>query len=753
MSEANIDFETRSDVDIRGLKTGPKGSGRYFESPHFDVLLMAYSIAGGPVKCWRRGQPCPLEIRAHFEAGGTCRAFNASFERRCLRWLSQHHGWPVVPIENFRCTAAEAAAMALPRSLDSVAEALGTPATKDKRGAALIQKFSIPRNPRAGEDPTGIYFNEPEEFPAEFDEFEAYAKQDVITEQAVAKRTFPLSEYEQRVYVLDQIINDRGIRIDRVSAEAAVKLAAKALAKLDEELRQITGGFVRKVSDVARLVEWVKAQGITLDSAAKADLIELLEADDLPKHVRRAVEIRQEGGKSSVSKFQAMLDYASTHDDRMRHLFVYHAASTGRWQSRGFNNYNLPRPRKVFDDAHLNTEHLFDAIRSGSPDLLEWSYGRPLGDPLHLLSDAIRGFEWAAPGHEYVQADYSGIEGAVIAWSSGEDWKVKAMFEIMADPSLPDMYVRTAAGIVGVDVREVMKGGKLYHLRQMLGKVAELSLGFAGGVAAFVSMAKNYGVDLNALYDPVWASAGEKMRERAENRYLSCLKRKAYKTDVMTREAWLACEIVKTGWREQNAAISAGWKTREAAIRDAIKNPGVIYDALKMRYVVKAGYLVVQLPSSRCLFYASPKLKDQVQIQVLCDDGSWEDAEPIDREVAEKQASRGEVKILGASSPSITVLGVDKTGKKMQREHVHAGIFAENDTQAIARDLLVNGMFKAEAAGYPIVGTTYDEILAEMPRGVGDLPFFEKLICELPPWANGLPLQAGGWVSKRYKKA
>jgi DNA polymerase len=352
----------------------------------------------------------------------------------------------------------------------------------------------------------------------------------------------------------------------------------------------------------------------------------------------------------------------------------------------------------------------------------------------------------AAPGHDLIQADYSGIEGAVIAWSSGEHWKVRAMHEIIADPSLPDMYRRTAAGILNLPVETVTKK---HWARQAVGKVSELALGFGGGVSAFHSMSKNYGVKLDPLFGPVWATADAERRERAVKRYESNVKRGKEKADELSREAWLACEIIKVGWRETNPAIKKGWHAREDAVRDAIRNPGTQFTALKCSYLVARGFLWCRLPSGRCLAYGAPKLRDQVWAEVLLDDGTWCDAEVMDREAAERMAVKGRCRINGATSPSISALSVNSVTKKWTRSHLYGGLLAENDTQAIARDLLVNGMRKAEAAGYPIIAHVYDEMIAEVPRGAGDLAAFEKLICELPEWAAGLPLTAGGWRGKR----
>ncbi len=738
-----IDYETRSAVE---LKT--HGVYRYMAHPSTKALMASYQINGGPVRRWRYGQPCPADLREAIERGDAISAHNAAFERLLMqRVLAERHGWPMPKTSQFRCTAATAAALALPRKLEHLGEALNLPVQKDKAGAALIRKFSKPRAPRKGETAVGLLFNEPEDFQPDFERFHDYCDDDVRTEAEADKRMVPLSDFEQQAYTMSEIINDRGVRIDLKSAHAAVALAEKAKKVLDREMRAVTGGFVTACSQVARLTEWVQSQGVEMTSAAKAELETLLELQDLPSQVRRAIELRQEGSKSSVSKIQSMIKRAGE-DGRVRGAFVYHAASTGRWQSVGVNFNNMPRPRGCYDDAHLNTQMLFEAIRTESPEYLQFLYGPDLGRPLRLLSDSIRGFIWAGPGRKLMQADYSGIEGAVIAWSSGEAWKVAEMHKIIADPSIPDLYRQTAASIMNTTTDIVTKK---HPFRQSVGKVSELALGFGGGVMAFVSMAKNYGVDLNMLFAPVWETADEERREKAARRYEGVLKRGKEGTDVLTREAWLACEIIKVGWRAKNAAISRGWQLREEAIREAIRNPGQKVKVLNLMYMVTNGFLWCRLPSGRCLAYASPRLKDQVWAKVLLPDATWSDSEVMDRELAEKLALKGEVQIQGPTSPAISVLGVGKNGR-MQREHLYGGLVAENDTQAIARDLLVNGMIKAEAAGYEIVAHVYDEMIAEVPIGFGNLREFEKLICELPEWAEGMPLTAGGWHGKRYRK-
>lgn len=771
----SVDFETRSPVDIR-----TRGAFVYFEHPRTEVLMAAYRIDGGELKLWtfRDSEP-PRDLWAAIEDGARISAWNCQFEALGFNLLADRCGWPRPHYDQFVDTAAAAAAMSLPRALGDAAAALGTQAQKDKDGMRLIRKFSIPR--RDGS------WNEPEQHPEDWAKFCSYCMDDVRTEEDIARRLVPLSDAEQQVWLLTERINRRGVRIDVRSARSALTLADKAKAALDREMRLATGGYVGKCSEVAKLVEWVQSQGVELTSAAKNDIVDLLECDDLPAAVRKALELRQEAAKTSVSKLAAMLTRAN-HDARARGGFIYHAAGTGRTQSVGVNWNNLPRPRKIYDDEKPRTDVLFQAFRSEDPELLAFLYPqepRPpapelakylvptqdgrLGRALHLVSDAIRGFIWAAPGHDLVQADFSNIEGNVIAWTAGEEWKVEAIRDLIADPLLPDMYRRTAAAILNTTTDVITKK---HPLRQGVGKPAELGLSYGGGVMAFVTFAKNYGVRLDPLYEPVWAAADEERRGKAVKRYESQAKRGLSGTAILSRNAWIACEVVKLGWRAQNAAIAQSWKDLETAVRNAVTfvspereafryenagHPDVkesrgIFSAGKVDYLVAKGFLWARLPSGRCLAYGAPRLKAQVWAKIKLPDGSWSEAEVMERDKAEAMELRGEAKIEGSTSDKVTVLGVDSQTKKWRRYGLYGGLLAENNTQAIARDLLVNGMRKAEAAGYPIIATVYDEIIAERRRGEADIREFERLICELPAWADGLPLTAGGFIAKRYKK-
>jgi DNA polymerase len=745
--KCSVDFETRSPVDLK-----QRGAYVYFAHPQTKILMAAYRVDSGPLQIWTYDQPKPSDLCRAIQQGAKIHAFNAQFETLGFDLLADREGWPRPDYSQYVDTMAAVQALGLPRSLAKAAEALSLEVQKDKNGERLIRKFSIPRKPVEGEDLNGLYWNEPEDNIEDFDLFKKYCMRDVETEEGIAKRIVPLSDDEQAVWLMDQRINRVGVRIDRQSVIAAITLVEKAKAKLDAEMAAVTNRAVTACSQIARLTEWVKSKGVELDGVAKDDILDALNLVDLPREVRQALLLRQEAGKSSTSKLSAFLKRMSA-DDRVRGAFVYHGAAPGRWSSTGVNVGNMPRPRSIFEDAELDPAELFGAIRTGGPDHLRLLYGPELGRPLHLVSDAIRGFLWAAPGHDFVAADYSNIQGAICAWLSNETWKLEAMREIFADPkNKPDLYRRAAAAIMNSTTDIITKK---HPLRQSVGKVSELALGFGGGVSAFHSMAKNYNVNLDMLYEPVWANADEEIREKVSKRFERCLKAKdKQKADLLSKNAWLACDIIKLGWRASNANIVAAWASMEDAMRDAIRNPGVAYAALgRVTYLVARGYLWCRLPSNRCIAYAKPKLKDQVWAKVMRDDGTWPDiSETIDRDLAEKLESVGKAKIAGPTKPAITALDVDSTTQKLVRYAVYGGLAMENLCLAIERDILVCGMRNVEAAGYPVVMHVYDEAVSEVPRGFGSVKEFERLMCEVPPVYDGLPIAANGFRAKRYKK-
>lgn len=715
MTFLKLDFETRSDVDLLTA-----GVYRYVESPHTDALLASYRVGDGPLRRWRRGEPCPADIREHVEAGRPIKAHNAAFER--LIWwyvMVPKHSWPKPALEQFHCTAVTAAAMSLPRSLGRLGEALDLKVKKDKRGTALIRAHSIPTGfttdgtPLWNDDPKGLA------------EFHDYCDDDVRTEEEADRRLVPLSDAEQAVYVLNETINDRGLRIDVASARAALRMSDAAKARINAELKTLTDGAVTAVTQAAKLKAWIEQQGVVMPTLDKDTIDEFLhEVDDLPDRVRRALELRQEGAKPSVEKIAAMLDRVCR-DGRARGVYLHHGAGqTGRFSSRGVQAHNMPKYRREFEDAKLNLETLFENIRTGDPAAFELMYGPTLGRPLHLLSDAVRSFIWAAPGHDLIDVDYTSIEGVLAAWFAKEDWKLDAFRALIAGTG-PGMYELFAArGLYNVDVKDVTKP------MRAAGKVGELSLGYQGGVGALARMARANKLKLRTIYPSVWASASEERQDAAESRYDERVKKHDATALLLGREGWIAGELVKVGWRAFHPMISAAWKHLEDAATIAVTEPGCVGTALGVHYKVAHGFLWCQLPSGRCLAYGRPKLQDV--------EAPWADKTMVP---AKRETKR-----------SITVRGVDSQTEKWVRFPIYGGSLFNNVVQGAARDILVHGMQQAEAAGYPIVLHTHDEMAAEVPRGVGSIEELARAANTLPAWCPDLPLKASGWRGKRYRK-
>lgn len=741
----HIDFETRAKRRL-GKTKHPDNQGlwKYMKCPYLRALIASYRIDDQPLKRWQYGQPCPDDIRRAIAEGAVIIAHNAAFER--LLWqlyLTPKLGWPTVRREQFKCTAAKAAALGLPRDLDGLSQALDLKTKKlGDDGKRLIDLFSVPRRARKGEDKTLTYFNEPEEFPADFNLFINYCDYDVLSESEADERMVSLSDATQQVYQLSELINDRGLRIDMPSVRAALRIARNTKTGVDAAMHRVTGGAVRTCASHAALKKWLEEQGLTVTSTDKATVADLLEMEDLALEVREALELKQ-NAKSSVSKLEKFEQFVDPDTGRVHHAFVFNAASTGRFSSRGVQLHNMPRPRKEFIDAHLDLDQLFDFIGTGDPGVIEFMYGPQLGKPLHLLSDALKSFVIADEGKELCVADYSGIEDAVGSWSAGEQWALKAMAEILADPkNKPDMYRLTATGIYGEPIEKS-------DPRRQVGKVSRLALQYEGGVPALFSMARNYNLKLHTTYGPVWSSASEERRERACKRYEKCLRRNEAKTDVLSREGWIAGELIKIGYRETHPNIRDGWGILRNAIREAVLNPGTEIRALNCTYLVAQGFLWCRLPSGRCLAYASPRLKQQVWFY----DFTTEEAEVVAAEQGYARERAGEGRVKSEATPAVTALGVNSVTLAFERFGLYGGLAFENIVQAIALDLLNNGLLLAEAAGYPVIGHIHDEIITEVMRGFDpDAKRFEKLICQLPVWAAGLPLGSSGYSGSRLKK-
>ncbi len=424
---------------------------------------------------------------------------------------------------------------------------------------------------------------------------------------------------------------------------------------------------------------------------------------ELPPNVRRALELRQEAGKTSTAKVSKMLEMRGE-GGRMRGNLQYWGAGTGRWAARGAQLQNLPRPKIKDVDGAIDL-----IIKSKSHKWVELMYGPPLG----VVSDCIRGMIGCAKGHVMLSADFSNIEGRVLAWLAGQHNKLDA-FRAFDAGTGPDLYLVAAAGIFGCSIEKALE------FRQ-IGKVSELALGYQGGPNAFAKMAGNYGLRIGEHYEVVWHAAHAEHKEAA----LSGWEMRGKKSD-MTKEAWLAAEVIKVAWRAFNDKVQKYWWLLEDAAVKAVKHPGSLQtvvgaDMPEIAYKVSGSFLFCRLPSGRSIVYPYPRIKAQTT--------DW-----------------------GAVKEGVIYKCVDAITRKWNDKSLYGGLCAENVTQGVARDIMAEAMTRLDNAGYTIVNTVHDEIIVEEKAGSVNLDDFIKLMEVPPAWAKGCPIAASGWIGERYKK-
>lgn len=582
----HLDYETRSTVELKA-----SGVYNYARHPTTDIWLARYAFDDGPIEIWQPGEPCPARLYNHIASGATVCGHNVRFELEiCNNIAAPRYGWPAISIEQCEDAMLLALTMAHPGALEKAVQAARLDIEKDMEGHRLMMRMARPR--RVAADGSIVWWDQQERI----DRLSAYCEQDVAAERALHHYANPLSPNEREIWLIDHEINERGVYIDIPLANAALEVATLAKAKLDQEISDVTHGWVRAVSDAGALGRWLRSIDIPADSVSKDKVVELLKVVTDPA-AHRALELRQQGAKSSTAKIQRMLAYAGA-DGRIRHTMQQNAAGTGRWGGRVIQPHNLPRPELLKKDSQVEEAIVYVKTRDVA------AIERVFGPPMVVLADLLRGLIAAPPGYELMAADWSSVEGRMLAWLAGEDWKIKAYRDF--DAGIGDeIYRITAGGILGIAPKDVT-GDE----RQAYGKVPELSCGYQGGVAAFDDMAATYGVRMAEHYDTVADTAPEDDFDAAWKRYHESKDR----FPSLSAKAWVASEVVKVGWRRKHPAICAYWYALEEAALGAMREPGAIYgcgpnDTRRIRFRVQGNHLYCRLPSGRLLCYPWPELQ------------------------------------------------------------------------------------------------------------------------------------------------
>ena len=531
MKHLSIDIETSSDVDIRKC-----GAFKYAESEVFRIMLLAYAFDDEPVEVidLEKGEEIPLFLLQALQAKEVIKhAYNASFEWFCLNRAEYE-----TPIEQWQCTMIHAMYLGFPAGLEATGEAVGLPGDKKKLaiGRQLIKYFCL-----------GPY--KPDE--DKWNLFKAYNKKDVEAERAIERKfsSFPVPELEWERWRRDVLMNYTGVGVDLELVTGALAIQEESVQRLTNEAIALTG--LENPNSPSQMLEWVNAQGIELKSIQKKDVQDAL-SGDLPPNVRRALEIRQQLGKTSVKKYDAILTCVCK-DKRVRGISQFYGARTGRFSGRLVQMQNLPR-------NYLEPlEDVREIVKARDYETLDLIYPS-IAD---TLSQLIRTAFVPKGGKKYVVADFSAIEARVIAWLAREEW-VNQVFATHGK-----IYEATASQMFHVSIEKIVKGNPEYALRQK-GKVATLALGYQGGTNALISM--------GAL------SMGLSEEELPE---------------IVTR------------WRNANKNIVRLWyKVGECALATTKDGRARTYNGLIFRLEEDLNnglrFLTIELPSKRKLFYCKP---------------------------------------------------------------------------------------------------------------------------------------------------
>lgn len=666
----SIDLETYSTVSI-----GAAGSYRYILDPSFEILLFAYSLDGMPVEVIdvASGQVIPLWLKNALKNSLYIKhAYNAAFE-----WfaLSKYLGW--LPPDQWRDTMLHALYCGYPASLDAAGRAMGLPEDKKKltTGKALIRYFCVPCKPsNANGNRTR---NLPKHDPAKWKLFKEYNGQDVVTEMEIDRRlsAFPVPAFVQKQWETDLTMNARGVAADMEMVSGALVIGATVKSQLMAEARQLSG--LDNPNSIKQLARWLTEatdSDAEITSVTKETVATMLKQPQ-PANVQRMLEIRQELGKTSTKKYDA-LETCIADDGRVRGLLQFYGANrTGRWAGRLVQVQNLPR---TYTHPLPPARQL---VKDRNIDGLRLMYGS-IND---TLSQLIRTAFVATPGNVLIDADFSAIEARVISWLAGQEWRLEVF------RTHGKIYEASASQMFHVPIEKIKKGNPEYALRQR-GKVAELALGYQGGVSAMRRM--DTGHNLDDLSDDEVKGIVDRWRE----------------TNSMIRDLWNTVDSAAV-----TVITNGGAQTIRSETTDA-----VITLACELDVITGTRYMTILLPSGRKLYYPSP-----------------------------------EIGVNRWGNPSVSYMGQNQTTKRWERVETYGGKLVENIVQAIARDCLAIAIENLEAQGLHVVFHIHDEVVIDTPAWADNdtmLDTVTKIMTKPIPWAQALPLNADGWVDKFFKK-
>lgn len=681
-----FDFETRSRCELKKA-----GAYKYSRDPSTQPTCLAFRDSTNSSKE-------PILFRFHainqkfsqmadgfqgywtrvIDEGYEFSSHNAFFER-CIytNILVRRYGWPLIPARQYRCTAAKAAACALPRALGNAGEAMRLPVQKDFRGYSAMMatckptkawnawKKKVDRGAEVGPEPP--VFLEPDVGKDVFETLYTYCKIDVQAEEALDNALPDLSPDEQEIWHLNQALNWRGLRIDIPTVKKVVAIMADEGKRKLTELDTLTMGLVTSAGSRDSIFEFLALEGVKIDNLRAKTVDDKLNGFELSGDMRRLLELRKALSLTSTKKYQSFLNRANR-DDRIRDILMYHGASTGRDTGTGVQPHNFPRGLIKVEKAkpYAAVENVVEC----DAEMLRILYGDSLG---LLFSAILRNMIIPSDGYELFVADFAKIEVAVLWWLAGNEPGLKILRAGM------DPYLYMASANTGRPYVSFTDDSP----ERQLGKAQVLGCGFGMGADKFKITAAN-----------------------SPDRIML--------TDEQAKAAVM-------NYRTANPAVPLLWKAYEGAAiaaLDCADDRGTA--AGRCHFQVYGKFLWVTLPSGRKLAYREPQL-------------AWRETDYGPRKTLE-------------------FFAVNSKTKKWALERTWGGTLTENIVQAAARDLIMRALVNLEAAGYRALLTVHDEAINEAVKGTKTLEEFTRIMCDVPPWAKGLPLTAKGWVGPRYRK-
>ncbi len=631
------DIESFSDVDL--VKCGVYA---YADSPAFEILLFAYSFDGGETQIidLAQGEKFPAEVEeAIFDVSVTKTAYNANFERTCL---SKYFG-RYIPPESWHCSAVQAAMLALPRSLEDVGRVLGLDEQKMKEGKELIRYFCVPCKPTKANG--GRTRNLPCHAPEKWELFKTYCKRDVDVEKSIRRKlhNFPIPESEMGLYRLDQRINDRGVLVDMGLVEQAIACERLHKEVVTKRAYELTG--LENPNSVAQLKGWLGDMGMEAESLSKKAVAEMIAETD--GEVEELLKLRLLMAKTSVKKYEAM-ERSVCSDGRIHGMLMFYGANrSGRWSGKNVQIQNLPK--NDIPDLELARE----LVKQGRFEDIELLYD----STPNVLSELIRTAFIPKPGCRFVVADFSAIEARVLAWLSGEQWRLDVF------TSHGKIYEASASSMFHVPMEEITKGSPL----RQKGKLAELGLGFGGASGALISMgALDMGLTEEEL-PPLVAA-----------------------------------------WRKANPHITQFWWDVDAAAIKAVTEKQKTKVG-KIIFEYMSGILFITLPSGRKLSYVKPRMavnrfgRDGLTYEGIAENKKWSRIETYGPKLVENIV-QGTARDLLAEA----MLRVEEKGYPIVM-HCHDEIIAEvpEDTGSVDEMCEIMAVQPEWAEGLPLRADGY----------------------------------------------